>query len=455
MIIENLIYILQSENYAFIRFLNFTYTHLFWWKLQRRQKINWTQKARFLQIVSYLVTILFVFGIFIIFPLFLPIISIIILYFLLPFVIGFSLLIAKLPDSLLKKRKINRAKKILLENKLVVVGITGSYGKTSTKEILANILKKKYRIVKTLENINTDIGIANFIINNKARFQEAEIFIVEMGAHHRGEIRKICDMVFPEYSILTGINESHLERFGSLKKIIQTKFELPMNTKNFSVLNFDDENIGNNYEKFHLKNAIGVSQNLATEIKAKEKFSGIEFRYENSYFETKLLAQHNVTLILMCCQIALKLGISINEISEAVSRISPVAHRLEPLYNKTTNVTVIDDSYNGNFDGIKSGIQVLSRAKGRKLVLTPGLVELGEASKKVHIAIGELYAKKVDEVLLIKSPMTNFIVEGLKKNNFQEYHLYESTEKAHADMANVIKNGDTIIFQNDLTDNYF
>ncbi len=455
MIIENLIYILQSENYEFIRFLRFAYSHFVWWNLQRRQKINWTQKARFLQIISWVVLIALIVYAFMSLPLVFWAISLVGFFLLLPFVVGFALLIGKLPDNFLKKRKTDSAKKILLQNKHIVIGITGSYGKTSAKEILATILEKKYKVVKTPENINTDIGIADFVIGNQAQLQRAEIFIVEMGAHHKGEIAKICELVSPEHSILTGINESHLERFGSLENIIQTKFELSLHTKNLSVLNLDDENIKSNFEKFNLKNIIEVSRDLATGIRPKENFAGIEFKYQNVNFETRLLAEHNVTLILMGCHLALKLGVDLAEIREAVSGISPVAHRLEPLYNKTTNVMVIDDSYNGNFDGVKSGIQVLSRAKGRKIVLTPGLVELGKASEKVHGAIGELYAKKVDQVLLIKSPMTDYLIAGMKKNDFHNFQVYQNTEQAHADLGTVIKSADTILFQNDLTDNYF
>lgn len=116
---------------------------------------------------------------------------------------------------------------------------------------------------------------------------------------------------------------------------------------------------------------------------------------------------------------------------------------------------VIDDSYNGNFDGIKSGVQLLGRAVGRKVVLTPGLVELGSKTESIHRQIGKLYSQHVDLVLIIRSVMTDHIIQGLKENNFTNYKIYETTQEAHADLGNILQKSDTILFQNDLTDNYF
>ncbi|HEX8974248.1 MAG TPA: UDP-N-acetylmuramoyl-tripeptide--D-alanyl-D-alanine ligase [Patescibacteria group bacterium] len=454
MIIRNLIYILQSENYYFSRFLKFAYSHLEWWELEQRQKITWTAKARLLQIITWAILIsasIIGFSFFGWYGFFI----VAALLALLPFVIGISLVLIMPVDEILKNKRIGSAKSILSQAGIEIVGITGSYGKTSTKEILAHILEKKFSVIKTPENVNTDIGIADFIIRKKEQIQKSQVFIVEMGAYCKGEIAAICNMVKPDYSILTGINEAHLERFGNIDNTIQTKFELPQNTKALSVLNLDDVNVRDNSERFDLKNTSGISLGSAGNIEALENFKGLKFSYDNCDFQTKLLAEHNITLILLCSVIAKKLGMSMGEISDAVSGIKPVAHRLEPLYNSATNVMVIDDSYNGNFDGIKSGIKVLSRAGGRKLVLTPGIVELGDAMPAIHREIGRLYAHEADQVLLIKSPMTPYIIEGLQEEKFENLRLYENTEQAHADLGSVIKSGDTIIFQNDLTDNYF
>lgn len=457
MIIRNLIYILQAELYESEKFLRFAYSHFTWWKLEKRAKLVWTKKAGLI----YALTTLELFTVFL-FSVWLfgawGFLSLIVMLPLVPmFIIGALWGVGPI-DRFLKERLFQKARKVFAESRgsLIVIGITGSYGKTSEREILFSILKEKFRVLKLSENINTDLGIADFILRNHEIFSQNDVFIVEMGAHRTCEIKKICDLVEPDYAILTGINESHLERFGSLDNIISAKFELPLATKKTVVLNFDDENILKNYERFNFNEVVGVSRNEAKNIKKRENFGGLEFELDGEIFQTKLLALHNISLILSASRVAQKLGMTMSEISRRVEKIDHISHRLEPIYNEMTKVWVIDDSYNGNFNGIISGLEVLKRHLGRKIVLTPGLVELGEKTKEIHEKIGRLYAKeKLDLILLIKSPASKHIIAGLKAENFSNYKLYDTTQEAHADLPNLIKEGDVIIFQNDLPDNYF
>ena len=453
MILRNLIYILQRQDYYFIRFLKFVYSHPVWWKLENRRKIRWTIKSRSI----WIITAIFFWGISIFFFVIFSYSGLFVIPFLiviLPFFVGISLELLAPFDYLAKQRKINAAEGIISKSRIKVVGIAGSYGKTSTKEILATILERKLEVIKAPENTNTDIGIADFIIKNKNKFRDGIIFIAEMGAYKRGEIEKICRMLHPSYSILTGINEAHLERFGSMENIVKGKFELAQNTEGLAILNFDDENIRKNYSRFDIKSSIGISKKDANDIQAKKDFEGLDFEWSGKKFETSLLAEHNITLILLCARIAQEFSISVNDICDGVKKVLPVAHRLQPIYNANTNIMVIDDSYNGNFNGIVSGLEVLGRASGRKVVLAPGIVEIGTRTEAVHLKIGELYSKKADLILLIKNRMTEYIVEGLKKNNFTNYKVYEDTKKAHDDLKNMLQRGDTIIFQNDLGDIY-
>jgi UDP-N-acetylmuramoyl-tripeptide--D-alanyl-D-alanine ligase len=457
MIIRNLIYILQSELYDGRKFLQFAYSHFRWWKLEKRAQLVWTKKARLIYALAVLVMLAFL-GIFLAIFGSYGFLALLVIVPLVPVFIILALWIIEPVDHFLKKRLFQKAKKFLAENRknLTVIGITGSYGKTSTREILATILAEKFRVIKLLENINTDIGIAEFILKNQKQFLKNAIFIVEMGAYKRGEIKKLCDLVAPDYAILTGINESHLERFGSLENTILAKFELPLAAKKTAVLNFDDENVLKNFKRFGLKEFVGVSKEEAKNIKFLDNFSGLEFDFDDIKFRTKLIALHNISLILMALRMAQKLGMTLSEISRGVGELEYVTHRLEPIYNEMTKVWVIDDSYNGNYAGIASGIEVLKRAQGRKIVLTPGLVELGEKSAEIHEKIGQLYAKSdLDLVLLIKSPNSSYIIKGLEEGGVKNYKVYKSSQEAHADLSNVVKSGDTIIFQNDLPDNYF
>nr|MCU0680593.1 Mur ligase family protein [Planctomycetota bacterium] len=284
---------------------------------------------------------------------------------------------------------------------------------------------------------------------------KAKIFIVEMGAYQRGDIKTICDLVKPNYSILTGINEAHLERFGNLQNTIKAKYELAEATSDLALLNFSDKNIKENVGFFKIKKYQGVSSELVSDIKIKENFLGLEFTYRQQKFSTVLLAKHNIDLIILSVELALSLGLDLPTIAEGVSKVEVVEHRLQPIFNPYTKVVVIDDSYNGNYAGFLSGLEVLSRASGRKIVLTPGLVELGKESEKIHRQLAHVYAEqKIDQVLLIKNSATIYIKEEFDKIGFKNYFLYNSTLEAHNNLKEILKTGDTIIFQNDWPDNY-
>jgi len=457
MLLRNLIYILQLNLYDIKSFLKFAYSHPAWWKLEKRARLVWTKKTK----LVYAVTIFFLLAILGYAYSHFGLLGLSIIFFeiiLLPILIIFAAFSIYPIDRYLKRRLVKCAKSILRQyaKGVMVIGITGSYGKTSTKEILASILEEKFRVAKLSENINTDLGIADFIVKNPDLLRDKEVSIVEMGAYQKGEIKNICDLVAPDYSILTGINEAHLERFSNLENTIQAKFELASTTKKLAVLNLDDENVKNNFPKFKLKNSVGVTKSSVQEIKILDNFEGLEFKIEGKIFRTKLLAEHNLSLILLCLEIAKELGMSLEEMAAGVEKIPYIPHRLEPIYNEKTDVWVIDDSYNGNFNGIVSGLAVLNRAHGRRIVLTPGLVELGKKTEKVHNKIGQLYAdQKLDLVLLIKNKATEYIVSGLEEKGFRNYRVFDSTDQAHAALAEIIRSGDTIIFQNDLPDNYF
>lgn len=455
MIIRNLIYILQGESYSLRRFLFFVYNNYYWWKLEQRQKIDWTIKVKLIYVsnlVFLCLLIIFLFSTLSFWSLILwPII-----YVLLPIIISILYLIIAPLDYLLKSLLIRRARKALKSHsKLRVIGITGSYGKTSVKEILFTILSSKFKVIETPDNINTDLGIAKFIINNGVGLAQADFFIVEMGAYHRGDIAKICDLATPDYSILTGINESHLERFGNLENTIFAKFELVEHTNKLSVLNFNDENIRNNYHRFKINEVIGLDNAVASNIELLPNFSGLSFVFNGQNFTTKLLAKHNIDLIILALTLAQRLGVDNDEALRAVSELNYVKHRLQPIFNNFSQVLVIDDSYNGNFQGFISGLEVLSRANGRKLIITPGLVELANKTEIRHREIANLYIKyKIDLVLLIKNSSTKFIIDEFQKKAFNNYRVYINSQEAHNSLKDILKAGDTIIFQNDWPDNY-
>jgi UDP-N-acetylmuramoyl-tripeptide--D-alanyl-D-alanine ligase len=254
---------------------------------------------------------------------------------------------------------------------------------------------------------------------------------------------------------LTGINESHLERFGGIENTIKAKFELGERTTKKIILNFSDKNIKDNYSKFGLSNVLRIDYGVVSEINFLPNFSGLSFNYEGKSFSTRLLAKHNIILFAMALALAKEFGMDLDRAIKPVAEMPIIKNRLEPIWNPASNLMIIDDSYNGNFDGFKSGLEVLDRASGRRLVITPGLVELGEKKEERHREIARLYmAKKIDLVLIIKNSATDYIVDEFKKIDFLSYKVYHDAISAHNDLGNILRAGDTIIFQNDWPDNY-
>ncbi len=475
MIFSNLLYIFQSEHYDRMRFLKFAYKNVFLWsKLSDRGHIDWTLRAKILMGLAcffwigtvllvwfrtgnILLTVNHVLGGVLFFPLLL-----IFADFLLTPLLHFQ-----------KQKIFTKAKKILEKLKsmdsdtstgsvsLQVIGITGSYGKTSLKNILTKILETQFSVMTIPGNINTDLGVANYLISHQSELKNADFLVVEMGAYTTGEIQSICDVVHPDYSFLTAIAPVHLERFGSIENTAKAKFELPNATKKIAYLNAHDKNI----QKFFPENSHNtVGADIIhpevskipeiSDIQFLPEFSGISFEYKTQKFQTKLISSYVFEFLEMIFPLAEHLEISLKNMQKGVSQIDYTPHRLEVIKNKQTGVTVIDDSYNGNFSGFVAGIKTLDRAEGRKIVLTPGIVELGEISEKVHADLAQLYMEKLDFVLLVENKNTKIIQKIFENQKFLNYKIYSDVHKSHGDLPNVLKKGDTILFQNDLSDNY-
>jgi UDP-N-acetylmuramoyl-tripeptide--D-alanyl-D-alanine ligase len=343
-------------------------------------------------------------------------------------------------DVLLKNMKIQKAKKIMARYPLLkVIGIAGSYGKTTMKEAVSTILSEKFTVLKTPENINTPLGIADLII--KKLNSDTQILVVEMGEYTRGDIAQICSIVKPQIGIITGINEAHLERMGNIENTTAAIFELAEHTDKDGVLvlNSDIELIRSNYKKYIAHQKIVLYSSMyKTDLKS------------------ELLGRYAKGVLQAAEAVALHLGMGEAEIALGASKIKALPHRLQPIEG-ARGVLVIDDSYNGNPAGVNEAIYVLSTYHDRrKVYVTPGLVETGDKTAEIHRAIGKELSGVANLVILIENSATPFIAEGLMANGFQKENIkwYKSSEAAHADMVNIIQPDDVVLFQNDWTDNY-
>lgn len=347
---------------------------------------------------------------------------------------------------------------------LKVVGVTGSYGKTSSKNILAEILNVKYNALPTPKNLNTFYGLMITINNHLSKFND--VFIAEMGAYVRGEIKGLCKFVRPKYGILTTIGKAHLEMFGSEENIQKAKFELieSLPLDGIGVLNKDDPK----QVSYDLKNKchilwIGIDHEdcdvRATDIKCSSEgthfniiFKGDKKKYP---FTTKLLGKHNVYNILASVALGREFGISISELQQAVLAVKPIPHRLE--LKSLGSFYQIADDYNSNPVGAKNAVEVLGMMPGIKVVVTPGMVELGQDEEKLNEEFGKQISEVADYAILIGEKQTKPIYNGLRKKNFDKDHIivYNDVREAFTFINSLVGKQDVYaLFENDLPDTY-
>jgi UDP-N-acetylmuramoyl-tripeptide--D-alanyl-D-alanine ligase len=469
MICRNILNSYQLENYNNTRFLKFIYTHprfwLFWWE---RQKLVWTKKAILIAIITMSIAIIKLTSYIILFynhiSIYVDISAFILWFFAFPLYMVIANFLLIPIDRYLKRQIIWKAKNKLdwLRNtkNLKVIWITWSYWKTSVKEILETILKESFKVITSSGNKNTPLWISELIINEID--ETYDIFIVEMWAYKMWDIKELCDLVNPSIGILTWITIQHLERFKNLNNIIKTKFELieSLSENWLAILDTSNENVKKWLEErtitLKVKNIIEI--NNPKNITYLDNLAWINFEYDNNILQTKLLASHSANQIIIAYEVAKYLEMPAEKILAWIKNINYIQHRLELIYNSSSNLYVIDDSFNGNFEWVKRTIELLKNIKWhRKLYLTPWLVELGKESFRIHHEIWEILAPVVDKVLLIDNVATksihNWLIDaGFDKNNIT---IYNSTLDAHEDLKNILISEDVIVFQNDWSDNYF
>lgn len=355
----------------------------------------------------------------------------------------------------------NKALKKMKDMNIPVIGITGSYGKTSSKNIINTILNAKYNSFATPENFNTTYGLINSINNYLDKFND--IFIAEMGAFKVGEISKTCKFIKPNHGVLTTIGEAHLESFGSRENICKAKFELieSLPKDSIAVLNKDDKW----QTSYKLKNKnckvlwIGIDNEAdinALNIKLSNRGTSFDVKFKDDdtvyNFETRLLGKHNVYNLLGGIILAYNLGLTIDEIKRGVLNIVPTEHRLE--LKRSGNINIIDDAYNSNPVGSKMALDVLKLMPGVKIVCTPGMIELGSKQYSANKEFGKNISKSCDYVILVGKEQTKPILDGLKEENFDEDKIFIVNRVLDAfGIMNELDEGDTyVLLENDLPD---
>ncbi len=359
------------------------------------------------------------------------------------------------------KYYINDAKK-KIENarNLKVIGVTGSYGKTSTKFILSRILSEKFNVLATPLSYNTTMGVVR-TVREKLR-GNTEIFVCEMGAKNIGDIKEICDIVNPNMAVITSVGAQHLETFKSVDNVFKTKFELydsVIKNRGEVFVNLDSAGIA---ERLGERNCTTFGNNSA-EFYAKDiSYSpeGATFRIVGGGYDftvsTRLLGKHNVINIVGAAAVALRLGISPEDIQYAVSRLEPTEHRLE-LKSYMNGSVCLDDAYNANPEGCIEALQVLASFKNmKKVIVTPGLVELGEEEYNFNYKLGLAAAQISDIIILVGKKRAVPLNDAIATTNFNKDNLFivSSFKEAMEVYSRFADENTAVLLENDLPDNY-
>ena len=342
-----------------------------------------------------------------------------------------------------------------------VIGITGSYGKTTTKYILNDILSEEFKSFKTPKSFNTENGIVKTINNDLNKLND--FFVVEMGAFKKGEIKKLTKIVNPKYGIITKIGKAHLESFKDELSIKEGKFELfdAIPDDGAVVLNFDDP-----FQKGHKSktkaNVIYVSlKSKKADVYAENiKYSSdetvftIKFKKDNSSIiaKTKLLGEFNVYNILYSVALANHLDVSNKGIERAIKKLKPAENRLE--VKKFNDINLIDNSYNSNPIGSSNALEVLKMQNGKKIVMTPGMIELGVKQYEENHKFGKKMSEVADYVILVGPKQTRAIFDGLMVSEYDVDKIFVVQDIKEAfKKLNEIKDDETyVLIENDLPD---
>lgn len=376
------------------------------------------------------------------------------------FIVGIIIFALSFPTEVFRDLQIAKARQKLKKfKKLLVIGVTGSYGKSSTKDYVAQILKEKFSVVKTKGTNNTPIGIAQTILHDLT--SETDIFVVEMGAYKKGEISDMCDMVHPKIGILTAVNDQHLSLFGSLENTKKAKYELIeslprdgtalfngngdvvdlyMKTKKNKVL----------YSTYYGKDlSQGEKQGIfASNIHVKKR--SVVFRVtigESSFqLEAPLIGGHNIENILPGIFLAHLLGMNEQQIKRAVMYLSPISKTM--IYHALQNgVTIIDDTFNANPDAVIAALRYAKIFKGKKILVLQPMIELGKRSMDEHYRVALEAGKVCDALFLTNKNFYSAILRGIDESGGKCEVRVVTSQLASDYLSEYAKKDDVVVFE--------
>jgi UDP-N-acetylmuramoyl-tripeptide--D-alanyl-D-alanine ligase len=350
-------------------------------------------------------------------------------------------------------KQIATAKRKLYKN-LIVIGVTGSSGKTSTKDIIANVLSKKFKTLKTEGNNNNDIGLPLTIL----RLRDHEAAVIEMGMNHLGEISELTKIAMPTISVITNIGTAHIGNLGSRENILKAKLEILEGMENPRIIINNDNDLLNkwyeeNKEKIeiHTFGVENASECIAENIKKEE--NNIEFtcNFKNEKMKINVPVGNSVFVLNSLCAVLVGklLNLSNDEINSGIGTFELTKKRMEIIKLKN-DITLINDSYNANFDSMVATIKYLSEFnKNRKIAVLGDMYELGDFSEELHRKVGVEIPKNKIDLLILVGNYSKFIKLAAIENGMAEKNIlqFNSNEELLTAIKNIMKDGDVILFK--------
>jgi UDP-N-acetylmuramyl pentapeptide synthase len=372
-------------------------------------------------------------------------------FVLLPLILGRWLIVEPINSI-----RVNDSEKVFRVHKGIKIAVAGSYGKTTMKELLFTVLSEGKRVAATPANKNVSVSHAIFA---KQLGGEEQILIIEYGEGAPGDVSRFAKLTHPDRGVITGLAPAHLDRYKTLEAAGTDIFSLANYVKS-KYLYVNEESpaqkafIKDDYQKYNAEGALGW------------KVSGIKVRVTGTKFElskgkkklnlsSNLLGRHHVGSLAFAAALAKELGLSDEEVEAGVSKTLPFEHRMQPYM--LNGAWVVDDTYNGNIEGIRAGTELLSKLSApRKIYVTPGLVDQGRQKITVHQEVGQLIAKaKPDLVILMKNSVSKYIQEGLALGEYTGQVLVETNPLLfYTNLGQFVAKDDLVMLQNDWPDQY-
>lgn len=375
---------------------------------------------------------------------------------LIPYIVMLVVLINSPVEKAITRYYYNDAKKKIESMKdLIIIGVTGSYGKTSTKHVITSLLSEKYDVLMTPGNFNTTLGVVRTIREHLRPTHQ--VFVVEMGAKQTGDIKEICDLVKPKYGVISSIGPQHLETFKTIENVADTKFELARAVAQNGgtvFLNYSNEYI-KNYNFDGNKVTYGTSDGCDVLCTIKEATSsGITVEVAGEEVKTKLLGDFNAMNIAAGFAVADFFGVDRVGMKMAIRKLEAPDHRLKLI--KNPRYTIIDDAYNSNPAGSAAALKALSHFEERKILVTPGMVELGEKQFELNKEFGKKATKAADYIVLVGQKQAVPMLEGIREEGFLEERIYvaKDIKDALSYVYSITDVPSVVLLENDLPDNF-